>query len=371
MISQRYGGLKIVFHPEKLKSLKEEIIASPMYVRFKPTNRCNHHCSFCACDPETGDTSVRSLLNRTAEIPREKMLEILRDFKEMGVKAVTYSGGGEPLIHPYIEKAMKKTLEYGIGLSIITNGQELNGEKAEILSKANWVRVSTNSNDSKTFSKIRRRPESWFSELEENIRRFAKMKRPGCEFGINYVVQTENAFQVYDSVKYFMDLGVNHVKITPMWNQDFKKYHEPIKESVLGQIAKAKIDFHKESVFEVHDTYAGDFSGASVPERHYQRCYIMQTVPVIGADCNVYFCHDKAYSTTGILGSIRDKSFRELWFSPEAAEIFRKFNPQESCRHHCTNDAKNLHIKGVINREPGYEILSDALDCYGEDVNFV
>ncbi|MDO8528370.1 MAG: radical SAM protein [Nanoarchaeota archaeon] len=370
MIAQRYGGLKIVLHPKKLKALKEGKIIAPIYIRFKPTNICNHRCSFCSYDPETGDTDVRSLLNRTSEIPREKILEILKDFKEMGVKAITFSGGGEPLIYPYIEEAMKKTLEYGIGLSIITNGQALEGEKAKILSQANWVRISANSCDSKTFSLIRKRPESWFYELEKNIREFAKIKRQGCEFGINFVVQLENASQVYDSVKYFRDLGVNHIKITPMWNQDFKKYHEPIKETVLEQIERAKRDFHSDK-FAVHDTYAGDFSGASVPQRCYQKCYIMQTVPVIGADCNVYFCHDKAYSETGILGSIKDKSFKELWFSPEAAGKFKNFNPEENCKHHCTNDAKNLHIKGIINREPGYEILHDALDCYGDDIDFI
>jgi MoaA/NifB/PqqE/SkfB family radical SAM enzyme len=358
MISQRYSGLKIVWHPEKLKSFIEGKISAPIYVRVKPTNRCNHHCSFCSYDPETGDTSVRGLLNRTDEIPREKMLEILRDFKEIGVKAITYSGGGEPLIYPHIVESMKKTLEYEIGLSIITNGQELNKEKAEILSKANWVRVSANSSDSKIFSRIRKRPESWFDELEKNIKEFAKIKRERCEFGINYVVQIENASQVYDSVRYFKDLGVNHIKITPMWNQDFETYHQPIKDSVLEQIVRSKKDFHEEGVFAVHDTYAGDFSGTSVPERHYSRCYIMQAVLVIGADCNVYFCHDKAYASSGVLGSLKDKSFRELWFSPEAAEIFRKFNPRESCRHHCTNDSKNV-------------LLNSLIDCYGDDVNFI
>jgi len=39
------------------------------------------------------------------------MLEILSDFKEMGVKAITFSGGGEPLIYSHIEEVMKKALE--------------------------------------------------------------------------------------------------------------------------------------------------------------------------------------------------------------------------------------------------------------------
>ncbi len=357
-IAKRYGGLKILWHSEKLKSFVDGKITAPIYIRFKPTNRCNHHCAFCSYDPETGDTGVRDKMkDRTDEIPKEKMVEIIDDFKDMGVKSVTFSGGGEPLIYPHIEEAMQKILDAGINLSIITNGQELNGKKAEILSHAHWVRISSDASDAESFSKIRQVPEEWFHKLTENIRKFAQIKNPNCELGINFVVHKNNADQVYRSVKHFKDLGCNHIKITPMWIQNFKEYHEPINSQVLEQIKRAKEDFQDES-FNVFDTYAGDFSGVSVSERNYNRCWIMQTVPVIGADCNVYFCHDKAYSSTGVLGSIKDKSFKELWFSKEVKKIFEEFNPQEKCQHHCANDAKNI-------------LINSALDCYGNDINFI
>ena len=357
-IKQRYGGLKILWHHEKLKSFVDGKITPPIYVRFKPTNRCNHHCAFCSYAPDTGDTEVRDKMkDRLDEIPREKTMEIINDFKEMGVKSVTFSGGGEPLIYPYIEEAMQKILDAGINLSIITNGQGLEGKKAEILSRAHWVRISSDASDAASFSKIRRVPEEWFHKLTENIRKFAQIKDPNCELGINFVVHKDNADQVYRSVKHFKDLGCNHIKITPMWIQNFKEYHAPINSQVLEQIERAKKEFQDES-FNVYDTYEGDFSGASVSERNYNRCWIMQTVPVIGADCNVYFCHDKAYSSTGILGSIKDKSFKELWFSEEAKKIFETFNPQEQCKHHCANNAKNI-------------LINSTIDCYGGDVNFI
>jgi MoaA/NifB/PqqE/SkfB family radical SAM enzyme len=370
-IKQRYGGLKILCHYEKLKSFVDKKITTPVYVRFKPTNNCNHHCSFCSYDPKTGDTGVRDKMkDRTDEIPQEKMIEIMSDFKDMGVKAVTFSGGGEPLIYPYIEEAMQKILDAGIDLSIITNGQCLEGKKAEILSHAHWVRISSDASDAESFSKIRKVPEEWFHKLTENIRKFAQIKNPKCELGINFVVHRDNADQVYRSVKHFKDLGCNHIKITPMWIQNFREYHEPINSQVLEQIERAKKDFQDDS-FNVFDTYAGDFSGVSVSERNYNRCWIMQTVPVIGADCNVYFCHDKAYASSGILGSIIDKSFKELWFSQESAKIFETFNPQEQCRHHCANDSKNKIVDGIVKGNEEYGIIRAVLDCYGDDVNFI
>src|SRR3989344_4611608 len=184
-ITKRYGGVKIIWHPEKLKSFADKKITAPVYIRFKPTNRCNHHCAFCSYDPKTGDIGVRDKMkDRADEIPKEKVMEIIDDFKDMGVKAVTFSGGGEPLIYPYIEEAMQKILDAGINLSIITNGQCLEGKKAEILSKAHWVRISSDASDAASFSKIRKVPERWFYKLTENIKQFAQIKNPECELGI-------------------------------------------------------------------------------------------------------------------------------------------------------------------------------------------
>ena len=359
-IQAKYGGLKIVWHPEKLKSFLNGKVTAPLYVRIKPTNLCDHNCFYCSYDPEAKSRNILSEgFNRNDEIPREKMMEILKDFKEMGVKAITFSGGGEPLIYPYIEETMEKCLEYGIDLSIITNGQKLNGRKAELLAKAKWVRISLDTCTPETFEKSRNRPQKWFQELTENMKNFAKIKNKNCEFGINFVVHHLNWQEVYDAAKFFKEIGLNHVKFTPRWIEGREKwleYHEPFKEKVIEQIKRAKKELVDDK-FDIFDTYENDFLFTGNPERNYNRCFIMQTIPVIGADSKVYFCHDKTYTNHGLLGSIKDKSFKELWFSKEAAEIFKNFNPKVCCKHHCTYDTRNIFI-------------SDALSCFGEHINF-
>ena len=54
-----------------------------------------------------------------------------------GVKAVTFSGGGEPLVYPYITETMEKVLDAGIDLSIITNGSMLKGRNAQLFMMKN------------------------------------------------------------------------------------------------------------------------------------------------------------------------------------------------------------------------------------------
>lgn len=367
-----YGFLKIFRHNAKLQSLLEERVTAPIYSRIKPTNTCNHHCFFCSFNPDH-EYILSETIKRDDKIPREKMMEILSDFKDMGVKAIAYSGGGEPLTYPYIEETMKKTLEYDINLAIITNGQKLNGERAELLTQAKWVRISLDATNAEIFSETRKVPEKFFYELVENIENFAQKKNPKCELGINFIVHNKNSDQIYNSVRFLRDLGVNHVKITPMWlEQGFFEYHSQTKDKVLEQISKAREEISSNS-FRIYDTYENDFNMSGVCERIYSRCYIMQIVPVIAADSKVYFCHDKAYTTSGVLGSIKNQSFKDLWFSEQVAEKFQNFDPQENCKHYCTNDFKNRLINEVItNPRKLDELLEKNSEIdYGQHINFI
>ncbi len=356
MIDKKYSPLKIFHHPEKLNSFLEGKILAPVYVRVKPTNRCNHHCYYCAYDSENPNIHE---YGRKDEIPFPKMLEILDDFEEIGVKAVTYSGGGEPLVYPKIAEVLEKTLEYGIDLSMITNGQGIEGKVSDLLSRAKWIRVSMDSSNAGTFSETRRRPESWFYELTKRLGNFAKVKDKNCVLGINFVIQEKNFNEVYDSIKFFRELGVDQVKLAPRHiPEGSQEYHEPFRRAVIEQIKKAKEDVKG---IEIYDDYENGIRLSQTIDREYSRCYIMQTVPAIGANQVVYFCHDKAWiGKGGELGSVENQSFKQLWFSKEAAEKFASFNPMQECRHHCTNDAKNKAINEFINnRDSVREVESE------------
>lgn len=344
--TEKYSDLKIVWHPEKLKSFLDERIISPIYVRVKPTNKCNHQCFYCVYEPDF--SGIHCETNRNDEIPIEKMREILDDFKRMGVKAVTYSGGGEPLVYPHIKEVLKKTLDYGIALSIITNGQNLKGENAEILSNAKWVRISSDSCNPKMFNQIRRRPERLFDEIIDNIKNFIKIKKPDCDLQINFVIHEKNKDKILESAKFYKNLGITNIKFSAAWmSKDFIGYHSRFSKEVIEQIEKAKKELEDED-FKIYNNYGKDLEQTGSSKRTYDRCYVMQINPVIGADCNVYFCHNKAYDNAGLLGSIKNQSFKELWFSKESEEKFKNFNPSVWCNHQCIGDGKNIIIKKIL-----------------------
>lgn len=337
-----YSNLKIFAHAQALNDIRDGKRVAPIYIRIKPTNYCNHKCYYCSyADDALG---LRDSVNRQDQIPWEKMQEILSDIANMGVKAVTFSGGGEPLVYPYIVETMRGILDAGIDLSIITNGQLLKGERAHVLTNAKWVRISFDSADAATYAKVRQLPLEAFQEVCGNIREFAQIKKEDCELGINFVVNHENAWQVYDMAKLMKELGVNHIKYTARVSKDLFAYHKPFKQSVVEQIKRAKEELEGGG-FRVIDKYAGDFDSALVFRRCYEKCYVNRIFTVIAADSKVYFCHDKAYVKEGVVGDLKEQSFKELWFSEEAEKRYREFEPMKECDHHCVYDDRN----GLLN----------------------
>ena len=350
-----YSNLKIFAHAQVLNDIDEGKRVAPIYIRIKPTNYCNHKCYYCSyADRELG---LRDSVNQQDQIPWEKMQEIIADISELGVKAVTFSGGGAPLVYPYIVDAMQSILNGGIDLSIITNGQLLKGERAEVLANAKWVRISFDSANAETYARVRQLPIEAFSEVCDNICQFSKIKKDSCELGVNFVINHENAGQIYDMAKMVRDLGVNHIKYTARVTKDLFTYHEPFKQNVIEQIHRAKDELEGDS-FRIINKYESDFDSVLVFHRCYDKCYVNRIFTVIAADCKVYFCHDKAYVKEGVVGDLRERSFKDLWFSEEIIKRYQEFNPQNECHHHCVYDDRN-------------ELLNTFYSLDGNHINFI
>lgn len=348
-----YSNLKIFAHLDELQKVKRGERIAPIYVRIKPTNRCNQNCYYCHYrNPYLNLDQY----NPADEIKREKILEIIQDFKNIGVKAVTFSGGGEPLLYPYIEETMEAVLEAGIDLSIITNGSLLIGRKAELLSHAKWVRISQESGCGETYSKIRGVKKETFDVLCENIKNFARMKHKECELGVNFVIGPNNYKEVYQAGKLMQELGANHIKYTALISNHAEKMHAPFKEEVIDQIHRL-ID-ESDSDFRIVNLYESDFNSNVKFGRNYDFCGIKDYVTVIAANSKIYYCHDKAYLSQGEIGDISHKSFQEVWFSDETIQKVKKFNPKYVCHHHCVYDDRN-------------ELLNHYYSLDDNQVNFI
>ncbi len=350
-MTKLYSDLKILHFDSKLRDILDGTLSPPLHIRLKPTNKCNHNCYYCCY--RNKDLYLNQLFNENDEIPKDKMRKIVEGLRQMRVKAVTFSGGGEPLCYPYILETAANLINSGIKIAVLTNGSLLKGKITEALGKEiAWIRVSMDALDPQMYAKNRRVSLREFDIVCNNINNFAKNKSKQCQLGINFVVTQENHCDVYEFLKLMKKIGVDHVKISEAIvsteKEKNKNYYFSFLDSVKKQISRGLVDLASDS-FTIVDKFNNFENKDSCYEKKYNHCLFIQCLSVIGADMNVYNCQDKAYTKNGKIGSIKDKSFQELWSSEQTKEKLLNLNPSIDCNHHCTQHSKNQILFNYFN----------------------
>lgn len=345
-----YTKTKIFHFKEKVDSLPKAIeeIKAPLHIRIKPTNVCAHNCWYCAYRADNIQLG-KDMIARDF-IPKDKMLEIVDDLVEMDVKAVTFSGGGDPFYYPFLLDTVKKLSQTKISFASLTNGAKLQGEIASVFAHhGRWLRISMDGWDEDSYSEYRGVSKGEFSKVMKNMEEFVKLKGK-CLLGVAVIVDKKNASHVYDLIKRFNNIGLNSVKVAPCIvsniGRENNDYHAPIFAVVKEQIQRAINEFAREG-FEIFDSYHEQLETF---KKDYKWCPYIQINPVIGADLNVYACHDKAYNLEeGLLGSIKNQRFKDFWFSDK--NNFFRINPSKLCNHHCVVNEKNRLILDYLNAD--------------------
>lgn len=129
------GFWKLIHHPEHLAAIKRGNAIGPIHLSLWPTRKCQQKCNYCMVRDDTGDE----------ELTFEDFMSAINVLRSYGLKAVEFSGGGEPLLWPHFNDAVLMMFSMGIKISLITNGLAIDAVPKNILSSISWVRISINS----------------------------------------------------------------------------------------------------------------------------------------------------------------------------------------------------------------------------------
>jgi len=112
-------GAKLFWHQEHMAALRSGK-GMPISAWCAPTDVCNHRCAFCSVGERVGDVlrfgQIKNFIDQL--VPR-------------GLKSITFSGGGNPLIYKCKESGagIKDVIDYahaqGLEVAMITNGMPL------------------------------------------------------------------------------------------------------------------------------------------------------------------------------------------------------------------------------------------------------
>ena len=349
MRDDAYSPLKATRHLDIIEAVRARRPARPAHVQLVLSDLCNQACDFCSYrDPEypssqrfyevrPGLGGLRRLphhperdYNPRRQMPTDKALEIITDCAELGVSAIQFTGGGEPTVHPEWQLVVGHAQELGLATALVTNGVKLGTAFRWLLERLKWLRVSLDAGTPETYSAIRHVPESHFLAALEGVRRAAQF---GVDVGVSFVVTPHNWREVIEATRLAREHGASNIRIAAQVSAD-PALHDGYRERATSACEEAE-GLAREG-FRVYNR----FTERSAPEApDYEICGYQSLTTYIGADLGVYRCCRYSYNERGLVGSLREQRFAELWMSQSRVDEMAAFDARgcEACSFNTIN----------------------------------
>ena len=269
---------KIVYYLDEIDRIKKGEIVYPVSVEIDPSNRCQCNCSFCLYKEYRKDYNCD-----LDYIEYSKILPVLR---KHGVKSITFTGGGEPLMHPNFNDMLELAIINGFEVGLITNGVFLHNIHDRLIPGLSFIRISLDSASHEVYYNVK--GASKFNLVIHNIKEMCKKihdLKCNTTLGISFVVCDKNR-QDIDNVRKVIGDYVSYIQ--------FKPEISNIKEAI-------DIDPSKKII--VMDRFNPD---SNLP------CNIAGLIGIIGADGNWYYCCQGRGIDSFVCGSIYNDSFEQI-----------------------------------------------------------
>lgn len=138
--------------------------------------------------------------------------------------------------------------------------------------------------------------------------------------------------------------GVDNFRISAAFLPDNASYHAAHHERA-SSLAKAAA-LLSDANFTVFNLYGDRVDDLEQGSPDYDTCVYQHLTTYIGGDLNVYRCCNTSYNPLGLLGSIKEKRFKDFWVD-EAAKGMFGFNAHDCprCQFHRPNRLGNYMLE--------------------------
>jgi len=359
---------KAVKHLNVLHANLKVIKEAPVSVVIHPTNACNAICPMCR---------YADLRETSETIPLDIMKRTITELGKMGTKSVIFSGGGEPTIYSGLAEIIELAASYGIKMGLVTNLIRISPKLLDVIvNNLSWVRVSINAASAGAYKIVQGMDPVVWPQLLENVKNIVNAKNKKdtrLVIGGSFIVQKGNYKEAGDFLDLCTNLGMDYAIYRPVqkWSPTAALMAGSLaltKEMIdeLRTIAQDKLKENKIKFCDNNLGKAADLFTVFDTPKDYTRCLSAKVESAIGGDGHVYPCCQHIGNVKYSSGNILEKSFWEVWTSPEARNVNESIMPSSCppCRYDYYNRVFNEYEKGW---RPSQEEMAKAEEIPDSD----
>jgi radical SAM protein with 4Fe4S-binding SPASM domain len=367
---------KIIANADRVVDFLKGKNPAPVLIEIDPSNACNHGCYFCISSyihlPESKglETFDRSIM------PKKVLMDTCKSFVDMGVRAINWTGGGEPTVNPHLKEAIQYIGQNSdIKMGMFTNGTLF--DKFDLfetlVDNMTWVRISIDAGTEKTYNDVRRaRDGQNWERMHANLAKLLEVnKQRGnkIDIGVGFVITPDTYHEIVDFAKEFSRYDLTYCQYKPeivnrereegkqreieFWKEKVDPLLEEAKQ-ILGD--KFQINGYKLEDLENDPNFFG---------RTYKKCFGSQVQPCVGADGHVYVCTNHRGYKEYSYGSLYEKSFEDIWNDiTKKTEVMHQIEEVEcfkNCTQLCKPHESNKAVWDIYQNISDEEYVSDLL----------
>lgn len=335
---------KILFHygtmiPEIVRGKQN---FNPVAIEIHPTAKCNHRCIHCSY-MERNESRV--------SLSGEVMDSLVNSIINMGIKAVYFSGGGEPTLYPELPKYITKLHENGVECALITNASCFNRMGfVPIANMFNYIAISVPGIDDDTFSTI-----TGADTLNEVLSLPGQIKEVHGDnspiLGSRVVLTNKNYTVIEDFLSIIKEKMFDYAlfKIVRDYEDNGQGLSKEEESWLKEKIESLKdIDENFSNVKRIFDYRKNEIHGDVCWANHYGM------IANVSMDGKVYPNIVEIDKEAFCIGDLNKESLEEMWNSKrhdEVKELSNKKWQNKECKN-CRAISYNLTIDEIENKIP-------------------
>ncbi len=341
---KQFNSSKILNHPKRISEWLETGNTSPITYELDLTNNCNSECPYCF--------GFKDRTKYKISLDKKFIFDILSQIKKFNGKAVTFTGGGEPLMNSNINDAIKYAKKIGLDVGVITNGILLNISIGEtILKNATWLRVSLDAATPEIYKKSHGLNSDFFYKVCENIKNITSLKKKlhsSTTVGIGFLTFKESSPDIIKFAKLGKKLGVDYSQFRPLltsYGYKKKSYERTNSKIISKKITKA-LELSSEGYDVLYSKHKYDTELYEKNLRNYDKCHGHHFAAVISADKKMYLCCHLRGVQKYCIGDLSKHSLKQIWLSEHRKNIFENIDFKD-CPYLCRCDSFNTILWNI------------------------
>jgi len=337
---KQFSADKILNHIDRIHDWLLGKNPPPITVELDMTNKCNNACKHC--------TAYLYPAKNNDMMSNQLAAKIIKDLSAANVRALIFTGGGEPLCHDFTPQAMKLSKNQGMDTALITNGLLLTEKIANtVLDNCEWLRISLDAGTPAMYKLTHGMGKETFIEVLNNIKQAVLQKRntkSRCTIGIGFLTNNQARKDMLKATILAKNLGVDYIQFRPTQKQVAGRLTYD-NQSIDKEIEKCMK--HASSSFDVlYSQHKYEMMKRKDYGRIYDECLGQQFTTTICANGKMYLCCHTRYMDRYCLGDLSKDPFLKIWDSHKRQKAIGNINLKH-CMPLCRDNTFNQILYSI------------------------